>query len=329
MIEINNVSKSFSNIKVLNSINLKIEQGDIFGLVGHSGAGKSTLLRCINGLETYNEGSILVEGKEVKSLNQKEVREFRKNLGMIFQHFSLLERLSVYENIALPLKCWNYSKDEIDKKVNNLLDLVGLSDKKNNKPKELSGGQKQRVAIARALALEPDILLCDEATSALDPSTTKSILGLLKDINEKLNITIIVVTHQMEVVKEICGKVALLKDGELIECNDTETMFLENSKGLKELLGEEEILPNEGINIKLLFPKDTSNHTVITSMARNLDIDFSIVWGKLERFKDDVLGSLIINIKEEDERLVIRYLENIDFKWEIISKSESKKLHTA
>lgn len=319
MIKINNVHKSFNDVEVLKDITLEIKKGEVFGLVGHSGAGKSTLLRCINGLETYDKGSIIVnEYSEVKLLDNKSVRSFRKNLGMIFQHFSLLERRNVYDNVALPLECFKYSKDDIEKRVSELLELVGLSDKKKSKPRELSGGQKQRVAIARALALNPDILLCDEATSALDPNTTKSILALLRDINEKLGITIIIVTHQMEVVKEICQRVAIMENGQVMAIGKTEDLFLKNSKVLKSLIGEEEVLPNEGINIRLFFPKDNSNDSIITAMARDLDIDFSIVWGKLERFRDDVLGSLVINIKENQRNEVEKYLTSKNMPWEVI-----------
>ena len=319
MIKINNVHTSFNGVEVLKDITLEIKKGEVFGLVGHSGAGKSTLLRCINGLESYDKGSILVnEYEEVKALSNKSVRSFRKNLGMIFQHFSLLERRNVYDNVALPLECWGYSKADIDKRVSELLELVGLSDKKKSKPRELSGGQKQRVAIARALALNPNILLCDEATSALDPNTTKSILALLRDINEKLGITIIIVTHQMEVVKEICQRVAIMEGGQVIAVGKTEDLFLKNSKALKSLIGEEEILPSEGINIRLFFPKDNSNDSIITAMARELDIDFSIVWGKLERFRDDVLGSLVINIKENQKDKVEKYLTSKNMPWEVI-----------
>ena len=271
-----------------------------------------------------DDGSITVNNKEIKDLTSKELREFRKDLGMIFQHFSLLERLNVYENVALPLECWGYSKEEINKKVDELLRLVGLENKAKNKPKHLSGGQKQRVAIARALALNPNILLCDEATSALDPNTTKSILSLLRDINKKLGITIIIVTHQMEVVKEVCNKVAILKDGKVLECGDTEELFLNHSECLKELLGEEEVVPNSGVNIKLFFPKEFSNGYIITSMARSLDIDFSIVWGKLEKFRDDVLGSLIINIPQDKKEQVINYLNLTDVKWEVLQNKENK-----
>lgn len=318
MISIQNVSKFYGETKVLNNVNMKIEEGEIFGIIGHSGAGKSTLLRCINGLEEYKDGSVLVDDKEIKSLNEKELRFLRKDLGMIFQHFSLLERKTVFENVALPLECFKYSKSEIDKRVNNLLELVGIDDKKHSKPRNLSGGQKQRVAIARALALNPKVLLCDEATSALDPNTTKSILSLLEDINKKLNITIIMVTHQMEVIKQICTKVAIMEHGEVLEIGDTEEIFLQNTQGLKKLLGEEEIVLPSGTNIKILFPKETSNDSIITSMARELDIDFSIVFGRLEKFKEDILGSLIINTEMGNSNRVKSYLDQKGMRWEEI-----------
>lgn len=318
MIKIEGVSKSFNDIQVLKDINLDIKEGEIFGLVGHSGAGKSTLLRCLNGLESYDAGSVTVGGQEVKDLRGKEMRSFRKDLGMIFQHFSLLERKNVYANIALPMECWGIPKDKVKARVDELLKIVGLEDKAKSKPRQLSGGQKQRVAIARALALEPKVLLCDEATSALDPKTTKSILSLLREINEKLGITIVVVTHQMEVVKEVCQRVAILEGGEVLEVGNVEELFLRHTKALKNLLGEEEILPSRGVNIKILFPKDNSHQSIITSMARELDIDFSIVWGKLEKFRDDVLGSLVINVGNDKKQDIINYLDSKHVGWEVI-----------
>ena len=218
MINIEHVSKQFGSLQVLEDISINIEQGDIFGIIGQSGAGKSTLLRCINGLEKYNGGSITVDGKEIAGLSQKQLQLVRKDMGMIFQNFNLLGRLNVYDNIALPLQFWGQNKNskENHARIMELLDLVGLKDKVNSYPKQLSGGQKQRVAIARALVLNPKILLCDEATSALDPQITKGILALLSKINKELGITIVVVTHQMEVVKEICNKVAFLKNGKMI-----------------------------------------------------------------------------------------------------------------
>lgn len=322
MIKIQNLNKYYGDTKVLKDVNMEISKGEIFGIIGHSGAGKSTLLRCINGLEKYQEGSLTVEGKEVKDLNEKDIRELRKNLGMIFQHFSLLERRTVFENVALPLECFKYSKSEIEKRVNNLLELVGLSDKKNVKPRNLSGGQKQRVAIARALALEPKVLLCDEATSALDPNTTKSILTLLEDINKKLDITIIVVTHQMEVIKQICTRVAVMEDGKVLEIENTEDLFLNNTRGLKALIGDEQIVLPEGTNIKIIFPKEIADQAIITNMARTLDFDFSISYGKLEKFRDEVLGSLIITVKNHYANAVKKYLTENNIKWEEIKNDK-------
>ena len=316
MISIKNVNKYYGKIQVLKDVSIEIESGEIFGIIGHSGAGKSTLLRCINGLEEYQEGSVLVSDKEVKSLNEKQMRDLRKELGMIFQHFSLLERKTVFDNVALPLECFGYSKAEIKKRVLELLEVVGISEKKNDKPRNLSGGQKQRVAIARALALNPQVLLCDEATSALDPNTTKSILSLLEDINKKLGITIIVVTHQMEVIKQICGRVAIMENGEVLEVGDTEEIFLRNTKGLRKLIGEESIILPKGTNIKILFPKDISNEAIITTMARELNIDVSIIFGKLEQFKDDIFGSLIINISDKSGEQVKQYLTSKGIRWE-------------
>ncbi|HGM3506741.1 methionine ABC transporter ATP-binding protein [Clostridioides sp. ZZV15-6383] len=316
MISIKNVNKYYGKIQVLKDVSIEIESGEIFGIIGHSGAGKSTLLRCINGLEEYQEGNVLVSDKEVKSLNEKQMRDLRKELGMIFQHFSLLERRTVFDNVALPLECFGYTKAEIKKRVLELLEVVGISEKKNDKPRNLSGGQKQRVAIARALALNPQVLLCDEATSALDPNTTKSILSLLEDINKKLGITIIVVTHQMEVIKQICGRVAIMENGEVLEVGDTEEIFLRNTKGLRKLIGEESIILPKGTNIKILFPKDISNEAIITTMARELNIDVSIIFGKLEQFKDDILGSLIINISDKSGEQVKQYLTDKGIRWE-------------
>lgn len=318
MIKVTKLEKYFSKEHILKSIDLQINDGEIFGLVGSSGAGKSTLLRCLNGLEAYDSGSIEIMGKEVKNLKNKELREFRKDLGMIFQNFSLLERKNVYENIALPLQVWGYKKDQIKSRVEKLLKIVHLEDKVFSRPKELSGGQKQRVAIARALALEPRVLLCDEATSALDPNTTKSILTLLREINENLGITIVIVTHQMEVIKEICSRAAVLDNGQVAASGKVEDIFLRQPKSLKKLLSEEDILPKEGVNIKLFFPKDYSGASIITSMARDLNMDFSIVWGKLEKFRDDILGSLVINIKEEEKDKVCNYLSKKEIGWEVV-----------
>lgn len=320
MIEIKNVCKSFGQTEVLKDIAISIKEGEIYGIIGHSGAGKSTLLRCINGLESYDKGSIKVMGEEVSGLGAKKLREFRKNLGMIFQNFNLLKRKTVYKNVSLPLEVWGYDKEYIDKRVNELLDLVGLGDKAKSKPASLSGGQKQRVAIARALALEPKILLCDEATSALDPKITKDILALLSKINKELGITIVIVTHQMEVVKEVCERVALIDGGIVKAEGRAEDLFLKPGASLKKFLGEEDetTLPNEGINIRIFFPADCSENALITRMAREANVDFSIVWGKLEKFRENVLGSLVINIEEKDKETISDYLKSKNIEWEVI-----------
>lgn len=319
MIQISEISKKFSDKTVLDKVTLNIEEGEIFGVIGHSGAGKSTLLRCLNGLETYDSGSIKIMDKEIKNLGEKELRAFRKSLGMIFQNFNLLNRKNVFDNVALPLQVWGMSKNEVKESVERLLELVGLMDKIKSMPRELSGGQKQRVAIARALALNPSILLCDEATSALDPKTTKSILQLLKTINEKLNITIVIVTHQMEVIKEVCSKIAIMEFGEIKSVGNVEDLFLKPDDNLKKLLGEDKVLPDKGVNIRIFFSKEISGNTIITSMARELDIDFSIVWGKLEKFREDVLGSLVINVDASYEKRICSYLSLKSIIWEVES----------
>lgn len=318
MVVINNLGKSYGSINVLTNIDLTIEEGDIFGIVGQSGAGKSTLLRCINGLEKYQEGSVKVLGKEIKDLKQNELNDFRKDLGMIFQNFNLMQRKTVYSNIAFPMEIRKMPKKEIDKRVMELLQLVELVEKKDQFVGNLSGGQKQRVGIARALALNPKILLCDEATSALDPKTTKGVLALLNKINEELGITIIVVTHQMEVIKEICNKTLVLENGYVKGINKTETLFLQDSHILESLFEEDEVLPSSGCNLKIFFNNKNSVKSIIVPMARALDIDISIVWGKLERFRKDVLGSLIINFPEKELKNVEMYLKNEDILWEVL-----------
>ncbi|MBU3128874.1 methionine ABC transporter ATP-binding protein [Clostridium tagluense] len=317
MIEISNLQKCYGDIKVLRDINVEIDEGDIYGLLGVSGAGKSTLLRCINGLESYEGGSLKVNGVEVKDLKEKELREFRKNIGMIFQQFSLLERKTVYENVALPMNCWGYKKQDIDKKVKELLNLVELGDKLNSKPRELSGGQKQRVAIARALTLNPQILLCDEATSSLDPSITNSILELLKKINKELGITIVVVTHQMNVVKKVCNKMAILSRGNLEAKGRVEDIFMDKPKVLEELLGEPEykIKPKEGVNIEIIERDNIQDHSLLSSLAIETGVKYSLVWGGTDKYRDKILASFIININENDKLKVTNYLNKQDTEW--------------
>ncbi|MBS9782578.1 MAG: methionine ABC transporter ATP-binding protein [Arcobacter sp.] len=318
MINIKNLNKFYGSTQILKDISIDIKKGEMFAIVGHSGAGKSTLLRCINGLEEYSDGSLKVNDKEIKSLSKDELREFRKNIGMIFQHFSLIQRKTVYENVALPMQVWGYSKEEISKKVKDLLALVGLDNKLKSYPSELSGGQKQRVAIARALTLDPDVLLSDEATSALDPSTTTSILDLLKEINKKLNITIILVTHEMEVVKQIAQKALLLENGNIIGFDDTEELFLKPDVKMKNFLGEKEVIPDEGVNIKIYFPKDNAYQSFITTMARELNMDFNIVWGKLEEINTHIVGNIVINIEEKNKQIVTDYIKEHDILWEVL-----------
>lgn len=241
MIKLEQVSKIFykkkKEIQALKNITLHIEKGDIFGIIGYSGSGKSTLVRTINLLERPTSGNIYLSDKNIVSLSEKELIPFRRKIGMIFQHFNLLSSRTVFDNVAFPLQLTDIAKTEINKKVDNLLDLVDLSGKRDEYPAALSGGQKQRVAIARALASDPEILLCDEATSALDPQTTRSILSLLKRINRELGITIVLITHQMEVVRAVCNRVAVISEGELVEENEVNILFeLPKSPITQELL---------------------------------------------------------------------------------------------
>ena len=317
MIKIENLTKFYGGTQILFDVNLEVAKGEIFAIVGHSGAGKSTLLRCINGLESYQGGSLKVFDKEIKNLDETQQRHLRRDVGMIFQHFALMTRKNVFENVATPLKFWGYKNDETEKRVRELLNLVGLESKAKSYPSELSGGQKQRVAIARALALNPKILLSDEATSALDPNTTNQILELLEKINKELDISVVIVTHEMEVVKSIAKRAILLEGGKIIGSGSIEELFLKPDEKMKEFLGEVEILPSTGTNIRLFFPKEVAQNSVITHMARSLNIDFNIVWGKLEKLNDNVLGSLVINIDEKDKENVLNYIKQSGVLWEV------------
>ncbi|MCR4633815.1 MAG: methionine ABC transporter ATP-binding protein [Erysipelotrichaceae bacterium] len=322
MIKLENVCKNFGDLQVLKDISFDIDDHEIYGIIGQSGAGKSTLLRCINGLEDYQSGSISVDGTLVSVKDKKQLHLLQKEMGMIFQNFNLLERLDVYDNVALPMKFWGIRTNtpEAKTKIEGLIELVGLSDKIHARPRELSGGQKQRVAIARALVLDPKILLCDEATSALDPAITRGILDLLSKINKELGITIIVVTHQMEVVKQICQKVAFIKDGRVLQIGRPEELFIRPAKEIKAFLHEDsELLPAEGVNIQLFFTDESADEPVISQMARKLDLDFSISWAKLEDFRSNVYGSLVINVKEEDKDKVIKYLDSVKVLWEVLN----------
>lgn len=323
MIKINNLKKNFGTLQALSDINLTIGAGKTYGLVGRSGAGKSTLLRCINGLESYDEGSLLVDGIEVNSLSSKEAREFKREIGMIFQQFSLLGRLTVYENIALPMRCWNYDKASIDKKIKELVEMVGISDKLYSKPTQLSGGQKQRVAIARALSMNPKILLCDEATSALDPKTAKSIISLLNQINLQLGITIVIVTHQMSVLRSSCEEISILENGKIAESGLVEDMFLRQPQALRNIIGHKDIiLPREGANLKIMMSKEIYNKPLITKMSRELETDFVILGGEMENYRNSILGSVIINVSEDSIPKVARYLNDNNVIWKQLDPSE-------
>jgi D-methionine transport system ATP-binding protein len=318
MIDVQGLEKRFGDTVVLKDITFSVRKGEVFGIVGHSGAGKSTLLRCFNALEDYNKGSVKVMGSEVRELDRHGRKQLRRDTGMIFQTFNLMESKNVFENVAFPLQVWHMVRDEQKKRVSELLALVGLADKKHERVQSLSGGQKQRVGIARALALSPKILLCDEATSALDPKTTIAILDLLENIRRELNLTIILVTHQMEVVKRACNRMLLLDGGVTQGIGKTDSLFLAPTRDLKKLIEDEFTLIPEGVNIRMWFPKEISQDAVITAMARTLDIDFSIVGGKLERYLDDVRGFLIINIADEHLEKALNYLQEKKLFWEVM-----------
>ena len=326
MIQISNVQKSFNNTEVLKDVSIDINDGEIFGIIGQSGAGKSTLLRCINGLESYDGGSITVDGQKVDITDKRSLHLQQKKMGMIFQGFNLLERLTVYQNVALPMKFWGIStrSDEAKEKIMNLIRLVGLEDKVHSKPRELSGGQKQRVAIARALVLDPEILLCDEATSALDPEITKGILALLQKINKQMGITIVVVTHQMEVVKQICQRVAFLNKGCVLATGQPEKIFVKpGHEEIRAFLREEsERLPQKGVNVRLYFYGEGNQRPIVTQMAQELHTDFNICWAKLEDFREDVFGSLVLNMDEKDVEKACAFLDSKDVAWEILDNED-------
>ncbi len=312
MITIRNLNKKYGDLTVLENISLTIGDGEIYGIIGQSGAGKSTLLRCINGLESYQSGSIDVDGLEVGSLGQKALHELQKKMGMIFQNFHLLSRLNVFDNVALPMRFAgvNPRKPENRRRILDLIELVGLSDKIRSRPRELSGGQKQRVAIARALVLNPRILLCDEATSALDPRITQGILSLLTRIRDEMNITVVVVTHQMEVVRQICERVSFLKDSRLIQEGRPEELFVMPDEDIRTFLGRQvEKLPGSGCNIRIYFTENAEEVRLISAMARELDIDFSICRADMTDFRGHVMGSLVLNIQGEDMQRVRGFLD--------------------
>lgn len=314
MIELRNVSKIFktkeSEVRALDDVSLKIEDGDIYGIIGFSGAGKSTLIRTINALEVPTSGQVLVDDEDINALRKSELRKKRKKIGMIFQQFNLLETKTVYENIALPLVLNHVPKEQIKRKVEEVLEYVELTDKRDIYPSKLSGGQKQRVGIARALATEPSILLSDESTSALDPKTTKAILKLLKKINRELKITIVLITHEMNVIQTICNHVAVMENGRIVERGEVLEVFSEPKQeitrnfvktvindSVPELLVES--IKSEKKNNKLLklkFLDSDSTESVLSGVNKNYDVETNILFANISEIQERVLGIIIVQI---------------------------------
>ena len=316
MIQIKDIKKTYTsnNIKIdaLKSINLDIDKGDFYGIIGLSGAGKSTLIRLLNRLEEPTSGEILVEGKNILEFNNIELQEYRKKTGMIFQHFNLMSSRSVEGNIAFALEVANYPKDKIKPRIMELLKLVELEDKIDSYPAQLSGGQKQRVAIARALANHPKILLSDEATSALDPKTTQNILSLLMDIQKKLNLTIILITHQMEVIRDSCNKVAVLDGGNVVEVGDVVDIFSHpqttiTQEFIKHLIPNEEVevkfsQKNGKKIIKLSYIGVVIDKPIISQLVRKFDIDVNILAGSIDKLVTSHVGHLILELSGNMEK---------------------------
>ena len=326
MIELKHITKAFhlqkGDIIACDDINLKIDDGVIFGVIGYSGAGKSTLVRIINQLEKQTQGEVIIDGEDISKLSHDELRQKRMKIGMIFQHFNLLWSRTVQKNIELPLEIAGIPKEERIKKAKELIQLVGLEGRENAYPSELSGGQKQRVGIARALANDPSILLCDEATSALDPDTTEQILELLKKINKQLGITIVMITHQMEVVQKICHHIAVMSEGRIVEEGNVKDIFGSpkhqvtrrfvrdiSSKVDDDKLNEDlkKIYP-EGMLLRLTFEEDIARTPVVSEVIKQTNISISIVSGNLTNTINSSFGVLIINIlngsKEEYEQVI-------------------------
>lgn len=323
-IEVIHLSKTFNSkegkVDALRDINLNIEKGDIYGIIGMSGAGKSTLVRCLNFLERPTEGKVIVGGKELGALTEKELRQERANIAMIFQSFNLLMQKTVLDNVCFPLTLAGVKKKEAREKAKELLKTVGLESKEKAYPAQLSGGQKQRVAIARALASNPNILLCDEATSALDPQTTASILALLKEINEKLGITIVIITHQMSVVTEVCNKVAIVENGLLVENGEVSEIFAHpQSKAAKELiagvdvnLGQPVELLNEDKKIRIVFSENSAFEPVIANMILEFKTPVNILKANTQNVGGVAKGDMILGLPENKElqENIISYLKS-------------------
>ena len=342
MIKFSQIEKIYDTpsgkIHALKGINLEIAKGEIYGIIGLSGAGKSTLVRCINMLERPTAGTVIVDGQDMMKLSESELREARKNIGMIFQHFNLLSSATVYDNIAFPLTLSNTPKDEIAKKVEPLLELVGLKDKANQYPAQLSGGQKQRVGIARALASDPKILLCDEATSALDPQTTKSILALIKDINKKFSLTVVVITHEMQVIKEICDKVAVISNGVIAEKGSVLDVFTNPQHEItKEFIsvllsndlpaafrGSEisaEKVEDSILLVRLIFLGERADDPVLAEMIRSCHgVECTMLFGNLDEIRGVPFGRFIVGLNgsEDDIQKALNFLSGKHVRVEVI-----------
>ncbi len=341
MIQLEKVSKTFrqgsNGIHAVTEVSLNIKAGEIFGIIGFSGAGKSTLVRCINLLERPTGGRVLIDGVDLMILPKVRLREERRKIGMIFQHFNLLRSRTVYHNIAFPLRKSKLSKEEKHTKILSLLELVGLTDKMDVYPSQLSGGQKQRVAIARALANDPKVLLCDEATSALDPQTTKSILHLLKKVNLELGITIVLITHEMAVVKDICDRVAIMELGRVVEEGETAQVFshpkekltrdfmdtASNINKIYELLEEKHELTQikDGEKLVLLtYSGGNAGESVISYLAEKFHVQANIIFGNVDILKDKSIGKLVVILRGEKENMeqAIGYIQGRNVQMEVI-----------
>ena len=307
-------------IKAVNDVTIHIEPGEIYGIVGYSGAGKSTLVRTINLLQIPSQGEVIVNGKDMLSLSSKELRQARTKIGMIFQHFNLMESRTIFENVAYPLRHSGLSKAEIARKVAELLDLVGLRQKSNNYPKQLSGGQKQRVAIARALANDPAILLCDEATSALDPKTTQDILALLRQLNRELNITIVIITHEMNVVKDLCHRIAVMEDGRVLEQGRTLDIFARPQEDLtREFINtathfDQEIevvlnhpstqaLTEKGNLYRLSYVGDATTQPFMGQVMKRFGVEVNILYGHVEIIQSVPTGNLLVALRGDTDQI--------------------------
>ena len=318
LIQIIKLSKVFSDaenrVVALNDITLTVQEKEIYGIVGMSGAGKSTLIRCINRLDTPNSGQVLYRGQDVLQMNRKDLLQTRRKMGMIFQQFNLLMQRTVGQNVRYPLEIAGVSHGKANKRVKELLDIVGLQDKISAYPAQLSGGQRQRVAIARALASNPEVLLCDEATSALDPMTTQSILALLQDINRRLGITIVLITHEMAVIRQICGRVAILDGGEVVEEGTVDEVFIHTkSEAGKRRFGvlPEEAKDDPGIPaLRIIFDGATAERPIISRLSLETNVAVNILSANMNHLGGKVYGQMLIETPEDehDKNAVIRYL---------------------